>query len=365
MFMKKVKIILGTIGGLLAVFLLMVMYAPFAFTINDNQNDYSEVLKEASLNEDTKVTDIRMLGAHDAYSHNIDLLSSTDPAESGLASNVFANIFFKGGMVRMARAQRHSAAKLLNSGVRYFDVRISCHKDDWYTKHGFISDKLELYLKETYAFLNSHPSEFAIFDVQHIYTGERTLDDFVDYLLTKEMNGNTFADFVHYDSELISLENLKYKDVKTENKGGIVFLINSDESITDEHKKIMYERGDGEENAISIRSKWHNKNDVKDMIPNIDDEAILIKETTFQNMFRVNQAQLTPNYLKSPFKTIFSWSLLDIAKHSNIALLQNENFDAWLEAMPIFMVDFATSNYENFSTLINEKIITANKGLSI
>ncbi|MFA5687240.1 MAG: hypothetical protein WCZ47_03570 [Bacilli bacterium] len=361
--MKKIKIIIATIGGLLGVFLLLVMYAPFTFGHKHNELDFTEVLKEAALDEETKVTNIHLLGAHDAYSHNIGLFSKSDPGEDGLASNKVAKIFFKGGMSRVARAQKHSAAKLLSSGVRYFDVRVSYYEDSWYTKHGFISDKLELYLQETYTFLNANPSEFIIFDVQHIYTSDKTVNDFINYLVTTELDGHTFNDYVHYDSDTILLEDLKYKDVINNTRGGIIFLINDDETITNEHKKYMYERGDGEDNVISIRSKWHNKNAVDDIISDINDEATLIAHEDFQKMFRLNQAQLTPDYLKAPFKTIFSWSLLDIAKHSNITLLENDNFDQWLEAMPIFMVDFANSNYKDFAKLINEKIIAANQNL--
>lgn len=362
--MKVIKRLLIATSTLLIVALLFVMYFPLSFAIKHNETDYREVMKKAAINETTNVTEIKMLGAHDAYSHNIKLFSATDPGEDGLASNKIAKAFFKGGMVRVARTQKHSAQELLNAGVRYFDVRVSYYLDDWYTKHGFISDTLALYLSETYTFLNEHPSEFVIFDVQHIYTGKKNVNDFINYLLTKELAGHKFSDFIHYNSELVTLENLKYGNTKSATKGGIVFLLNSDTTVTNENKQYFYERGDGESNIVSIRSKWHNKDKVEDILNGINDEAIIAKEVDYQKVFRVNQAQLTPDYLKAPLRTIFSWSLLDIAKHSNIALLNNDNFDEWLAAMPIFMVDYANSNYKQFATLINEKIIAANKALS-
>lgn len=361
--MKTFKIIISSLVGFLVIFLLFVMYAPFSFSISNNKSDFSEVMKTADLAEETPVTNIHMLGAHDAFSHKIGLFSPSDPSEDGLVNNPYAKAFFKGGMVRVARAQKHSAERLLKSGVRYFDVRISYHKDTWYTKHGFISDKLEVYLQEIYVFLNDHPSEFIIFDVQHIYTSDQTVSDFVNYLLTNELEDNTFDHYIHYDSETTSLENLKYKDVHSETKGGIIFLINDDSSLTNDNKKLIYNRGNGEDEAISIRSKWHNKYDLDEIALDIDNEANFISEGDYQKMFRLNQAQLTPNYLKAPFKTIFSWSLLDLARKSNSALLGHANFDHWLEAMPIFMVDFANTSYQDFSANINDKILTANMNL--
>lgn len=75
----------------------------------------------------------------------------------------------------------------------------------------------------------------------------------------------------------------------------------------------------------------------------------------------MNQAQLTPDYLKDPFGTLFNWSLINLAAKSNKALLNHPNFDEWLEEMPIFMVDYANSKAGEFNTKINEKIIAHNQ----
>lgn len=358
--MKTFKIICRSLLGLLGVFLLLVMYMPITFVHNHNKEDYSSVIKDANLSDVTRLTNVHMLGAHDAYSHNISLLSKTDPAEDGIPNNFFAKLLFKGGMTRVARAQKHGAKALLESGVRYFDVRVSYYKDDWYTKHGFISDKLSVYLSETYTFLQENNEEFIIFDVQHIFTGEKNINDFINYLLTTKLNNLTFADFVFYANTKPTLNSLTYGEVK----GGIVFLLNEDSSVANANKQYFYERGNGESNSVSIRSKWHNQNNLETMIPLIDEEAAYLAAHDHSAMFRLNQAQLTPDYLKAPFKTIFDWSLLDIAKHSNAALLAHENFDTWLSAMPIFMVDFANSDYENFTANINAKLIMANKALA-
>ncbi len=358
--MRYFKITFRSVFALFGLFLLLVMYMPLTFAHSHNKSDYSSVLKDATLSDATLVTDVHMLGAHDAYSDNIGLFSATDPAEDGLPNNFFAKLLFKGGMTRVARAQKHGAKRLLASGVRYFDVRVSYYKDDWYTKHGFISDKLSTYLSETYTFLQYNNEEFIIFDVQHIFTGEKSVNDFVAYLLTTKLNNKTFADFVFYADSKPALDALTYGEVK----GGIVFLLNEDSSVSNANKQYFYKRGNGETNSVSIRSKWHNQNDITSMIPLIDEEAAYLVANDHSGMLRVNQAQLTPDYLKAPFKTIFDWSLLDIAKHSNAALLEHENFDTWLKAMPIFMVDFANSNYKNFNANINTKLIDANKALT-
>lgn len=362
--MKLRRKVTLSIVGTLVLFLLFLMYAPFSFAVRSNKSDFNEVLKAAELGDDVLVTEVKMLGAHDAFSHKINLLSKVDPAETGIASNKIAKAVFKGGIVRAARAQKHGAKELLQSGVRYFDVRISYALDTWYTKHAYLSAPLVEYLSEIYTFLNTYKTEFIIFDVQHIYTGEKSVNDFINYLNSHALNGNVFSDYMHFDAETVALSSLRYKDTLSATKGGIIFLINSDESITNVNKQYFYERGDGESATSNIRSFWHNENETKNIIPQINAEKDYLKANTFTGL-RVNQAQLTPDYLKAPIRTLWQWTLLDLANHSNNLLLSHDNFLEWLSVMPIFMVDHASSGYKNFAQTINQAMITANKQLSV
>lgn len=356
------KITLSIIGTLV-IFLVFLMYAPFSFAVRSNKENFNEVMKTADLENGVLVTEVKMLGAHDAFSHKINLLSKVDPGETGIASNKIAKAVFKGGIVRAARAQKHGAKELLQSGVRYFDVRVSYAFDKWYTKHAYLSAPLEEYLSEIYTFLNTYKTEFIIFDVQHIYTGDKTVNDFINYLNTNALNGNVFNDYTHFDAQTTALSTLRYKDTLDPTKGGIIFLINSDDSVTNDNKRYFYERGDGESVESNIRSNWHNENKTKNIIPKINVEKDYLTANTFTG-FRVNQAQLTPDYLKAPIRTLWQWTLLDLANYSNNSLLHHDNFDEWLSVMPIFMVDHASSGYKDFAKNINQKMITANKLLT-
>jgi len=358
----KLKKVFSSIALLLLLLLLAIAYVPITFGHKIGTNDYSNIIGEANLASTTLVTDIAMLGAHDAFSDEINLLSKPDPGESGVTANKFVNALFKGGMVRVTRAQKNGAGILLKSGVRYFDARVSFVGDKWMTKHGLLSGYLSTYLTDIYDFLNSHPKEFVVFDLQHIYLGEKSAMDFLDYLMTTRINEQTFADFIHYDTSINALADLNYEDVISSERGGIIFLANPGE-ISNEYKNKIYIRGDGEENLVSIRSKWHDVIKEVDLISKIDLEASYIKNQGLTGMFFVNQAQLTPDYFEYPLETILKWSLLDLAKKSNVTLIKNENFHDWLSVMPIFMVDFANTNYQNFNTLIIEQILEYNKSL--
>jgi hypothetical protein len=322
------------------------------------------VLKDAKMQDTTKVIDIAMLGAHDAFSHKINLLSAPDPAEDGIVTNKLVNGAFKGGLVRVLRAQQSNAKTLLNRGVRYFDVRISRVDESWYTKHGLLDSKLDTYVKDIYEFLIAHPDEFIIFDIQHIYTGTKSISDFLTYFTTLEVPSvsKTLSDFIHY-TRATSLATLTYGDVRSSTTGGIILLLNDDGTSTPAQQQLFYERGNGED-TVSIRSKWHNVTKVKAIIPLINAETSFLETEVSTPYFRVNQAQLTPDYLSNPLGTLTGWSLINIAAHSNKALLTNSAFLDWLDVMPIFMVDFANSQKGNFNKTINEKIIAYNEQFS-
>lgn len=365
--MKKwIKPVLFTTLSLFFLTLVLVMYAPFTLRSGYTDATYAHVMKDASIADDTKVVDIAMLGAHDAFSHKIDLLSKPDPGDDGIVQNQAINAFFKGGIVRVSKAQTASATTLLNRGVRYFDVRISRVGETWMTKHGLLDSELKDYVRDIYAFLKDKPEEFIVFDIQHIYLGEASistfLDDLVEFTLPEE--NLTLNHFLHYTTH-IPLGELTYADVKGIERGGIIILLNDDESATPEQQKLFYERGNGEDVPLSIRSKWHNQRSVSSIIPLIDEEKAYLEAQLETPYFRVNQAQLTPDYLKDPLGTLLHWSLINLASQSNDALLQHENFDGWLLAMPIFMVDFANSRQGDFNTKINEKIIAFNQLLSV
>lgn len=358
---KNTKIVLSSISAFFLV-LVTLMYVPRGLRSGIKRDGYSDVLTKAQMSGDTKVTDIAMLGAHDAFSSKINLASKVDPAEDGIMTSRLVSSLFKGGVVRVTRAQTVTATTLLKRGVRYFDVRVSHVDGAWYTKHALLDAPFENYIAEIYRFLRSAPSEFIVFDIQHIYLGDQTINDFLTYFesLTLSDSGHNLNSFLHYTSA-ISLADLEYFDVRGTTTGGIIILLNDDGTATGRQKGMFYHRGNGEDmTSGAIRSKWHNQTKLKTMIPLIEEEANYLSSLADTPFFRVNQAQLTPDYLSDPLGTLLGWSLIDIAAQSNKNLLKHPNFTDWLSIMPIFMVDFANSNAGSFNTKINETIITYN-----
>lgn len=360
--MKKLKVIILSAVGVLLISLLSVMYSPYSIVEGYKDEAFKNVLGDASIKGETLVTEIAMLGAHDAFSSNIGLSSKADPGENGIVKNGTVNSFFKGGIVRVTKAQNDNATVLLNRGVRYFDVRISYVNGEWMTKHGLLDTKLSVYIGEIYTFLKDKPDEFIIFDVQHIYLGDQSISEFLTYLASLTLvEGNLrLNDFIHY-SRSTPIAELEYADVRGHSSGGIIILLNDDGSATFEQQGLFFARGDGENNVEAIRSKWHNQTSLTGLKAGISAEYTSLMEENVLPYFRVNQAQLTPDYLSDPLGTISGWSLLNIGEKSNKALVSDPMFSAWLEVMPIFMVDFANSRLGSFNKTANETMIAYNQ----
>ncbi len=352
--------------GAIIVPIVLFAQGSFSFTLGESDGDYTNVMREGVEDGTSRIVDIAMLGAHDAFSHKITPDSAIDPGEpdDSLLRNGTLQKFADGVFVRLSKAQKSGAEKLFASGVRYFDVRLSYFEGEWYTKHGLISDKLANYLDELISILNENPGEFIIFDLQHVYFPDTiNFSDLFDFLSTYEYEGTSLTDFINYDPLSLELRDLTYDTVTDAGtKAGVVMLAKTAASAS---LPFHYNRGNGDTAIINIRSLWHNTSDTTTLLNGIRAEYEYLNSTViFEDILRVNQAQKTGALTSTDvWDTVFGWSLLDLANNSNAQLVEEIEFGQWLTVMPIFMVDFADSTKGDFNTLANEAMIVYNKTL--
>ncbi len=351
--MKKVLVriiaFLLLIAVVLVALLLLVGLPQFNFT-NDRftDRDYSNILGD-SIKGNPRVVDIAMLGAHDAFSDRISKRSQVDPqeGEGSILNNRAVSFVGSGIFVRMARAQKSSAYELLCRGVRYFDVRITRLDGEWVTTHGLVSGPLADSVLDVLRFLSETQKEMILFDIQHIYTGEADISDFLRDLDEIRYEGRSLLDYVRFDPVSQPLSELRYSDV-TDGGSGIVMLLKAEQK--DGAKFYSYEE--------SIRSVWHDKNDKESMLEGIGAEYQTLTENPNldRDKFRVNQVQMTGKYDSgSIFRTITGWSQLDMAENFNETLLEQESFPDWFTVLPIFMTDYADSMEGDF----NDRVVLA------
>ena len=339
---------------LLVVLAIVVLFiVSFSFSFNfagkteDKNCNYEYVMKDVFADKDPRVVDIAMLGAHDAFSSEINFSKKVDANESGIITNGAVNFFAKGFLCRMLRAQSASAMQLLKSGVRYLDVRVTEVDGDYYTCHGLISNELKYYLQDVVDFLQDHKGELVVFDIQHFHSGPNEsdkdgFDKLFKYIKTiKNAEGKSLFDYVYYvkSGSQIPISELKYSvSTNAKTSSGVIVL---------------------------AKTFWNNTNDFKALQKGIMEEVQFVKENGINNVFVVNQAQLT-GFVNSAklLNSIPQWSLLDMAAKSNAKLVADkEEFIDNLSALKIFMVDNATSQKGNFNKLANEYIMEYNSNL--
>ncbi len=141
---------------------------------------------------DTKFVSLNMLGAHDAFTSGISTSSAKYDAagilqgDSGSKAAVPGLFSSAATSVNASRAQSKDALELLNSGVRYFDIRLSRsdktakagtfnmttvqHTNSvFYTTHGMISDEFKPIAYTIAQWAEEHPGEIIVLDFQEMW----------------------------------------------------------------------------------------------------------------------------------------------------------------------------------------------------
>lgn len=163
----------------------------------------------------------------------------------------------------------------------------------------------------------------------------------------------------------VTIDDLTYNDV-TQNgtSAGVVLM---------DRREYEIPEGETEESDFSAyffdidsnaSHEWHNRMGTDVLADDIQRYAMEISVTRlYRWKLRVNQAQATVSVatVGDVFRDIGAWSLVKFAEKHNAALLDNENFDMWLKAMPVFQVDFANSDRGDFNNRVNAKIRARNE----
>ena len=334
---------------LLSVFMLLaIINAPWFFVNSKTTiEDYSGWMSE-TLDEETLIIDVKMLGAHDAFSHEINISSPVDEKSADGLMTGFIGRLIKGFSIRQSKTQVVSASEQLKSGIRYLDMRLSYNEKEelYYTTHNYFSSKLEEVLSEITVFLSENPGEFIVLDLQHVYGVDyNSIEDFEEIYEYFEDSG--ILDYaVTNDQQLLDIT---YGDItQSKTKGGIIILSKFD---TTNQYFFDYEG--------NIRSNWANEDEYDKIVDFLEEEKQSIMMSSYYGEFRVMQAVATMEMSFTGIMRSFeTWSLLGRARDFNQYLLEYEELEGLLDVMPILMLDFST-DYKIIDDYM-ELIISAN-----
>lgn len=344
--MKKIIKIVKRFLIVLLLFIVVINIPLISLGNTVSNEDYSNWMSE-NLDNDSLAIDITMLGAHDAFSSEINYFSKADEYSASDIMKGTSGYFLKGFILRQSVTQTATPTELLESGVRYFDIRLSYSDEIWKTKHNYISSDFEVIAEEIITFLEENKGEFLILDFQHIHGIDYSSD--VDYQLFYDMLEEYGLIDYAYDGSNKTLSEITYGDLTNDNTLSRVIIIDKFEH----DNKLTFEY------TNTIRASWANNDNFDETITFLVEEANEVNSLVDPiNKFVVMQAvttmQMDLDGIMNSFKT---WSLIERAKLFNNALLDSTDFLDMLDTMPIIMVDYSNTNYEGFNDEIMELII--------
>ncbi len=353
---------------LIVLALLVTLNFPVAtFLKHTTTQSYDTWMSETLSNED-RVIDVAMLGAHDAFTSEMDVFSPVDELSADSIQTGAVGLLIKGFSYKQSKTQVSDVTTLLNAGVRYFDIRLTYDLDTktWWTVHTYFSTPFQQVLEDIATFLSDHPGEFLVLDVQHVYA--------VDPLSSSSpllQIHNLFVDAgvmdYAYPDNIKPLDEITYGDVTNNGTEAGVIILSKFYEV--DSPIFVYQS--------SIRSAWANTDSLESLYTFLGEEAELIQnhnattgvqddgfpvETDSLEAFRVMQGVLTMQMSGGGIiEAALKWSLLERAMNVNTSLIEHEDFLIWLEAMPIFMVDYADSTKDDFLDNVMEIIINFNE----
>ncbi|MBN2540566.1 MAG: hypothetical protein JXB08_03470 [Bacilli bacterium] len=333
---------------LLSVILFFLILNLPLFTVinNTTDTDYSNWMSE-TLSGNERIVDIAMLGAHDAFSYDIDIASPLDPYETNSIMQGATGVLVKGFIVRQSRTQMSTASELLKAGVRYFDIRLTYDDGNWYTKHNYISTDFLPILQEIIDFLDANTGEVLILDFQHISGLDYNSTD--DYnVFHKMLFDSGILDYAPLNPDLSILTYGALTNAKTESK--VVITSKFANSLWD---ILQYD--------TAVRSEWADSDNFEYVYDFLKAEAAAIQTGDFYNRFRIMQGVTTMQMTGGGIvKAIGSWSLINRAKAFNDYLISQPDFVDLLSELPIVMVDYADTNSRHFNEDIMQIIMDFN-----
>lgn len=122
--------------------------------------------------------DLILPGTHDSGTYNIGMFSGISPDVSDWAYAIYVSPLIGPAVYSgWAKAQGQTVAEQLNSGIRYFDLRVAADGDRLRICHGMYSDDLSNIIDAVSSFSSANEHEIIVLHFQHFFKMDDTLHD--------------------------------------------------------------------------------------------------------------------------------------------------------------------------------------------
>lgn len=227
-------------------------------------------------------------GSYDITSTSKFSLSDNNPLPTWIEqiSNILPASLVRTIVAGWSKTQPYSITDQLNNGVRYLDFRVCDFESHLYLCHTLISARLKDTLQQIQTFVQNHPSEIILLDINHIYNVNNSADETQLVQLLQQYLGNIAVPNTYHTTDTIG--------TLRQSQRNVIIFMDTDQTINDptalqfSTQYLWHER--------NINSPWPNVSDIGDL-KNILDSEVACRAKTYMstNNFFVLQAIKTEN----------------------------------------------------------------------
>ncbi len=381
---KKRKILVAVLVPVI-LFVAFVLVAGYDTTVASQKGEldgaYATVMANISgiVEANPRYVDIAVLGSHDAVTFAVEPDGDMDlhDKDSVLGKIEFISYGFQ---YRYSKTQTVGLGAQLRQGARFMHIKCTDYHGEWYGTHAHLCGKLEGHIMEVLEYLASDAAKGEIVTLlfQPMYMGDGvTLDSLNEFLDGVRYEGKSLFDYVYLDSADVfdtgtggtRIGELTYNDLtKNGTEPGVVILERREDGVFESDWE-----GTGELTAKCFDMdscadhEWHSSIGSGPLIEKINATSDKLFSSADDNDGKLcvnqTQASLSVAGVGDVVRCVTNWSLLRFAIDYNVLLIENENFDEWLDTMPVFQVDFCTSDHHDFNKRVNELIFNHNQKL--
>ena len=311
----------------------------FTFQMMQLKSDVTPDNFMETLADDIRLRNLSILGSHDAGTYGLEPSLGVAPDKSKflrklgnapLIGDIVEHVF----IMDWAKAQSNDIKAQLNSGVRYFDLRIAVDSyGEYRICHGLYGPQIDEILFQFKRFLKKHPKEIVFLDFQHLYDnhGNEMTSDEQNLLVAKiEQSLGAIIAPPSFGTDVT------LGQMRKANSQVIIFWTTKETAAN--YPSLLWDR------TTYLSSTWYNLTKWKELKESLNQGI----EKQEKLKFFVNQAVLTPD--AKLILSNLSSDLLSIGTKVNAKILQ------WYKqkavegnAGSILMIDnIATAYYHAF-----------------
>ncbi len=288
----------------------------------------------------TAFNKMKLLGSHDSFTYKMEG-NNNYRDEAGI---LYGDLGSKFGFLaaNMSKAQSKGVLDQINSGARYFDVRLSRQEDGaLWTRHGIISEDFEGIAYTLAQFAEENPGEVIVLDFQS------TWDDLYDGNKVVTNDGTYFGGTAGDDNKYV------YNAIcATLQKTGLADYVVGNVSLSNSYDELTNK---GTKAAVICFAKARGANCINRFINRNVINGVYKENSNYSNIVDYINSNYNSNV---DFQIIHAFTtgsnLISDAQTNNPKFIEESNFQSWMEKSNIIILDDVINSASAYLAKLSE-----------